>query len=126
MVRTPGFHPGNRSSILRRGTKEINMKKLKVGDIVVAVFLGTPGECEVIEVTDKQLYKLRMKSGTILPGVTWYKLLDAKQKKNKPWHIVKYIGHTKSKVSEKDNIQKADLEKAMRKQKDFLGGNIKK
>ena len=104
------------------------MKHLKIGDIVGAVFLGSACECEVIEIVDKKKksYKLRMKSGTILPGVTWYKLLDAKQKKNKPWHIVKYIGHTKSKVSEKDNIQKADLEKAMRKQKDFLGGNIKK
>lgn len=101
-------------------------KKLKVGDIVVAVFLGNPGECEVIEVTDKQLYKLRMKSGTILPGVTWYKLLDSKQKKNKPWYIVKYVRHTNSKVPKKDNIQKADLEKVIQKQKDFLDGNIEK
>ena len=67
------------------------MKHLKVGDIVIAVFLGTSSECKVIEVTDKKskLYKLRMKCGTILPGVTWLKLLDAKQKKNKPWHILK-------------------------------------
>tara|TARA_R110002020_G_scaffold76093_5_gene193159 strand:- start:426 stop:734 length:309 start_codon:yes stop_codon:yes gene_type:complete len=102
------------------------MKKLKVGDIVVAVFLGTPGECEVIEVIDKHLYKLRMESGTILPGVTWLKNLDAKQRKNKPWHIVKYVRHLKSKVIQKDSIQKADLEKSIQKQKDFLGGNIKK
>jgi len=102
------------------------MKKLKIGDIVVAVFLGTPGECEVIEVIDKHLYKLRMESGTILPGVTWLKNLDVKQRKNKPWHIVKYVRHSKSKVIEKDSIQKADLEKSIQKQKDFLGGNIKK
>ena len=31
------------------------MKKLKLGDIVEAVFLGTPEECEVIEITDKQI-----------------------------------------------------------------------
>ncbi|MGI9599538.1 MAG: hypothetical protein ACR2L7_00125 [Candidatus Actinomarina sp.] len=102
------------------------MKKLKLGDIVEAVFLGTPGKCEVIEVIDKHLYKLRMESGTILPGVTWLKNLDDKQKKNKPWHIVKYVGHTKTKVSKKDSIQKTDLEKEMQKQKDFLDGNIKK
>ena len=102
------------------------MKKLKIGDIVIAVFLGTSSECEVIEILDKHLYKLRMKCGTILPGVTWLKNLDAKQRKNKPWHLVKYVGHTKSKVIEKDNIQKADLEKVIQKQKDFLGGNIKK
>ncbi len=102
------------------------MKKLKVGDIVIAVFLGNPGKCNVIEVTDKHLYKLQMESGTILPGVTWLKNLDAKQKKNKPWHIVKYVGHTKTKVSKKDSIQKTDLEKEMQKQKDFLDGNIKK
>jgi hypothetical protein len=102
------------------------MKKLKLGDIVEAVFLGTPEECEVIEITDKQLYKLRMKSGTILPGVTWLKLLDAKQKKNKPWHILKYIGHKEPKVIEKDNIQKSDLDKHFQKQKNFIRGEIKK
>ena len=67
-----------------------------------------------------------MESGTILPGVTWLKNLDAKQRKNKPWHIVKYVRHLKSKVIQKDSIQKADLEKSIQKQKDFLGGNIKK
>ena len=101
------------------------MKKLKIGDIVIAVFLGTSSECEVIEILDKHLYKLRMKCGTILPGVTWLKNLDAKQRKNKPWHLVKYVGHTKSKVIEKDNIQKADLDKAIAKQKKFLRGDIK-
>ena len=104
------------------------MKRLKLGDIVEAVFLGTPEVCEVIEIIDKQkkLYKLRMKSGTILPGVTWYKLLDAKQKKNKLWYILKYIRHTESKVIEKDNIQKADLDIEIQKQKNFIRGEIKK
>jgi len=103
------------------------MKKLKLGDIVGAVFLGTPEECEVIEITDnkKKLYKLRMKSGTILPNATWFKLLDAKQKKNKPWYIVKYIGHIEIKVIQKDSIQKADLDKEIQKQKNFIRGEIK-
>jgi len=103
------------------------MKHLKLGNIVSAVFLGTPEECEVIEVTDKKnkLYKLRMKSGTILPGVTWFKLLDIKQKQNKPWYIVKYLGHKELKVIEKDSIQKTDLDKAIAQQKKFLRGDIK-
>jgi hypothetical protein len=103
------------------------MKHLKVGDIVVAVFLGSPDECEVIEIIDKKnkLYKLRMKSGTILPGVTWFKLLDTKQRQNKPWHIVKYVGHKEPKVVVKDSIQKADLDKAIAKQKKFIRGEIK-
>ena len=103
------------------------MKHLKVGDIVKAVFLGSSCECEVIEIVDKKKksYKLRMKSGTILPSVTWLKNLDAKQKKNKPWHIVKYIGHKEPKVIEKDNIQKAGLDKAIAQQKKFLRGDIK-
>ena len=104
------------------------MKHLKVGDIVGAVFLGSSCECEVIEIVDKKKksYKLRMKSGTILPGVTWLKNLDAKQKKNKPWHILKYVKHIEPKVIEKDNIQKADLDKAIAKQKKFLRGETNK
>ena len=103
------------------------MKHLKIGDIVGAVFLGSACECEVIEIVDKKKksYKLRMKSGTILPGVTWLKNLDDKQKKKTPWHIVKYIGHKEPKVIEKDNIQKADLDKAINKQRKFLRGDIK-
>ncbi len=103
------------------------MKHLKIGDIVSAVFLGTADRCEVIEITDKKnkLYKLKMTSGTILPGVTWLKNLDAKQKKNKPWYITKYLGHTERKVIEKDSIQKSDLDKAIAKQKKFLRGDIK-
>ena len=71
--------------------KKIEIRKSS--NHVIAIFLGSPEPCEVIEVTDKKnkLYKLRMKSGTILPGVTWFKLLDAKEKKNKPWHILKFV-----------------------------------
>jgi len=112
---------------MRSEIGKCNMKHLKVGDIVGAIFLGSSCECEVIEITDKKkkLYKLRMKSGTILPGVTWLKNLDDKQKKNKPWHILKYLGHKEPKVMEKDSIQKADLDKAIAKQKKFLRGEIK-
>jgi len=104
------------------------MKHLKVGDIVEAVFLGEASKCEVIEITDKKkkLYKLRMISGTILPSVTWLKNLDAKQKKNKPWHILKYIGHTKIKVQKDASINRSDLDQAIDKQKNFIRGEIKK
>jgi len=104
------------------------MKHLKLGDIVEAVFLGEVSECEVIEITDKKkkLYKLRMNSGTILPSVTWYKNLDAKQKKNKPWHIVKYLRHTKIKVQKDASINRSDLDQAIDKQRKFIRGEIKK
>jgi len=104
------------------------MKHLKVGDIVIAVFLGSPEECEVIAITDKKekLYKLRMKSGTILPGVTWLKNLDAKQKKTKPWHILKYIKHIKPKVLEDNKIKRSDLDQAIDEQRKFIRGEIKK
>jgi len=103
------------------------MKHLIVGDIVIAAFLGSPEPCEVIEVTDKKtkLYKLRMKSGTILPGVTWFKLLDSKQKKNKPWYILKYMKHEKSKVIETNKSNRADLEQALEQQRKFIRGEIK-
>jgi len=99
------------------------MKHLKLGDIVEAVFLGSPSECEVIEITDRKnkLYKLRMKSGTILPSVTWEKLLT----KPKPWHIVKYLKHEKSKVQKDNKIQRSDLDQAIDKQTKFIRGEIK-
>ena len=100
------------------------MKKLKIGDLVIAVFLGTPSECEVIELIGNQLYKLKMKSGTILPGVTWLSLLDVKQKKTKPWHILKYIRHTEHKVIEDNTNIRADLDQAIIKQKKFIRGEI--
>lgn len=108
------------------------MKRLKVGDIVLAVFLGTPNKCEVIEVIDKQLYKLQMESGTILPGVTWYKKLSAKEKKTKPWYIEALIDDTtnikltKSNDTSKNTTNKTDLEKAIKTQKDFIRGAVKK
>ena len=103
------------------------MKHLNIGDHVIAIFLGSPEPCEVIEVTDKknELYKLRMKSGTILPGVTWFKLLDAKQKKNKPWHILKFVKHEKIKVIEDDKDIATDLDHVIDQQRKFIRGEIK-
>jgi len=98
------------------------MKKLKIGDIVEAVFLGESSECEVIEITDKHLYKLQMRSGTILPTVTWKKLLV----KDKPWHIVKYLRHIKPKVQKDNKIQRSDLDQAIEQQRKFIRGEIKK
>jgi hypothetical protein len=128
VVRTPGFHPGNRSSILRRGTKEINMKKLKIGNIVSAAFLGEVHRCEVIEITEKDMYKLRMESGTILPSVQWKKQM----KKNSPWHIIALLDSTtivkstKSKDTNKNTTNKIQLENAIKNQKDFIRGAVKK
>ena len=107
-------------------------KKLKVGDIVSACFLGTPERCEVIQVTDKNLYKLRMSSGTILPGVTWYSLLDAKEKKTKPWYIDAYLEHKQTTKSNEDQntsqntTDKVELDKAIKKQKKFIKGKARK
>ena len=103
------------------------MKHLKIGDQVIATFLGSPESCEVIAITDKKnkLYKLRMKSGTILPNVTWFKLLDVKEKKNKPWYIVKYVEHIKPKVIEDDKVKRTDLDQAIDQQRKFIRGEIK-
>jgi hypothetical protein len=66
------------------------MKKLEVGNIVNAVFLGVTHRCEVVEVTEKHKYKLRMKSGTLLPSVPWKKHMH----KDSPWHILSLIDDT--------------------------------
>ena len=51
---------------------------MMLGDIVEAVFLGSSYECQVIEIIEKHKYKLRKRDGTILPNVTWKKLLTKK------------------------------------------------
>mgnify|MGYP003121161584 CR=1 FL=1 len=63
------------------------MKKLKVGDAVNAIFLGKAYISEVIEVTGKDIYKLRTSCGTILPSVQWKKQMQ----KDSPWHILSLI-----------------------------------
>ena len=104
------------------------MKKLKVGNIVSAVFLGEVHKCKVTEVTQKDMYKLRTESGTILPSVQWKSLM----KKNSPWYIEALIDATtnvkssKSKDTIQNTIDKTELDIAIKKQKDFVQGAVKK
>jgi len=103
-------------------------KKLILGDIVQAYFLGSPEVCEVIKVIDKNSYKLRMKSGTILPGVNWKKDMDKKS----PWYINAYIGHndvaksTEDQNTSQNTTDKVELEKAIKKQAKFIKGKVNK
>jgi len=103
-------------------------KKLILGDIVRAYFLGSPEVCEVIEVIDKNSYKLRMKSGTILPGVKWKKDMDKKS----PWYIDAYIGHdevtksTEYHSTSKNTTKNNELDAAIKKQKKFVKGKVDK
>ena len=103
-------------------------KKLILGDVVQAYFLGSPEVCEVIHVIDKNSYKLRMKSGTILPGVKWKKDMDKKS----PWFIDAYIGHndvaksTEYHNTSKNTTEKTELDKAIKKQKKFVKGKVDK
>ena len=103
-------------------------KKLILGDIVQAYFLGSPEVCEVIKVIDKNSYKLRMKSGTILPGVNWKKDMDKKS----PWYINAYIGHndvaklTEGQYTSKNTTNKSELDIAIKKQKKFVKGKVDK
>ena len=105
------------------------MKKLKIGDIVSAKFLGTTYKCVVIEVTDKNIYKLRMKySDTILPSAQWKK----HSKKGAPWFIESLIESktnvksTKSKDIKKNTTDKKKLKKAIENQKKFVSGKLSK
>ncbi len=104
------------------------MKKLKVGNIVSTVFLGEVYECEVIEVTEKDMYKLRTSTGTILPSVQWKK----QSKKNSPWYIESIIDSKtivkskKSKDTRPDTMDKNKLKDAIQKQEDFIRGQVKK
>ena len=67
------------------------MKKLKIGDKVVASFLGASQNCIVIEVIEKDRYKLKTNRGTILPDCTWKKKATKDRKGNitSPWYIIK-------------------------------------
>jgi len=110
-------------------------KKLILGDIVQAYFLSSPERCTVTEVVDKNSYKLRMKCGTILPGVKWKKDMDKKS----PWYIDAYLGHKEVSKSPKDQNTKPNtstlatpvidekiLKKAVEKQKKFISGKLSK
>ena len=67
----------------------MGLRQLKIGDRVNAFFLGSPLECEVIEIVEKDLYKLKSKSGTILPNVKWKKkcAVNKKGEITSPWYI---------------------------------------
>ena len=104
-------------------------KKLKIGDIVRAYFVGASDVYRVIEVTDKNAWKLKcIKSGTILPSVKWEQDKDKKS----PWYIYEYLGHDTMPKSTEDNItkqnttEKTELDAAIKKQKKFISGKIKK
>ena len=104
-------------------------KKLKLGDIVRAYFVGSPSQYQVIEVIDKLTYKLKeVFSGTILPKVKWKKDMDKKS----PWYIDEYLGHkalpksTEDKITSKNTTEKTELDAAIKKQKKFIDGKHKK
>ena len=102
-------------------------KKLKIGDIVRAYFVGASDVYRVIEVTDKNAWKLKcVKSGTILPSVKWEQDKDKKS----PWYIYEYVGHetivksTEDIKTNKNTLEKTELSAAIEKQKKFINGDI--
>tara|TARA_S200002703_G_C3643450_1_gene197518 strand:- start:228 stop:572 length:345 start_codon:yes stop_codon:yes gene_type:complete len=110
-------------------------RKLKVGDRVMCKFLGEECNAVVIEVTSPGKYKLQYhKYGprpTILPNAQWYNPKDKKAAAG-PWHIHEYLGSNEG-LKTKGNTDKAkpttiknELKDAIKKQKDFIRGNIKK
>lgn len=110
-------------------------KKLKVGDHVLCKFLGGEHIAKVIEVTSPGKYKLQYSDQrgrlTILPNAQWYNPKDKKAAAG-PWHIHEYIdsnGGLKTKGNTgkaKPTTIKNELNAAIKKQKDFIRGNIKK
>ena len=104
-------------------------RKLKIGDLVRAYFLGTDDIYRVIEVTDKNAWKIKcIRSGTILPSVKWKKDMDKKS----PWYIDELVGHealsksTEDKNTIKNTTKKTELDIAIKKQKKFLDGTLNK
>ena len=104
-------------------------KKLKLGDIVRVNFIGSTYVCEITEVVDKTTYKARnMKTGVIIPNLRW----KAHKDKKSVWFIEALVPgkttakSTKSIDTRKQTTKKSELDKAIKKQKDFIKGNIKK
>ena len=62
-------------------------KTLKKGNKVIALFLGTKHTCTVVEVIDKNVYKLESTTGTILTQAQWGQHLT----EYTPWYIIKKI-----------------------------------
>ena len=104
-------------------------RKLKIGDLVRAYFLGTDDIYQVIMVIDKNTYKIKcVRSGTILPSVKWKKDMDKKS----PWYIDELVGHnelpksTEDQNTSKNTTKKTELDIAIKKQKKFIKGKIDK
>ena len=104
-------------------------RKLKIGDLVRAYFLGTDDTYQVIEVTDKNTWKLKcVRSGTILPSVKWKQDMDKKS----VWYIDDLVGHrampksTEDQNTSKNTTDKIELDKAIKKQKKFIKGKVGK
>ena len=104
-------------------------RKLKIGDLVRAYFLGTDDIYQVIMIIDKNTYKIKcVKSGTILPSVKWKKDMDKKS----VWYIDDLVGHnelpksTEDQNTSKNTTDKIELDKAIKKQKKFIKGKVGK
>jgi len=104
-------------------------KKLKLGNIVRVNFIGSSYVCEIIEIVDKTTYKGRnINTGIIIPNLRW----KAHKDKKSVWFIEDLISDattaksTKSIDTRKHTTSKVELQKAIKKQKDFIQGNIKK
>jgi len=65
-------------------------RKLVIGDIVRANFLGGSELCTVVEVESRNVYKLKTSNNILIPGAKWKKDADKKA----PWYITEYVGKT--------------------------------
>jgi len=110
-------------------------KKLKIGDRVYCKFLGNEYIAVVIEVSSPGKYKLQYHCygprPTILPNAEWYNSKD-KKAAAKPWAIHEYIdsnGSSKT-IGNTGTVAptttKKELDVAIKKQKAFVRGKIKK
>jgi hypothetical protein len=103
-------------------------KKLKINDRVVVQFLGAKYESQVIAIRPDSHYDLRKTDGTIIPNCAWQK--DAHKKA--PWWIVARIDGgvvtpiSPEKPTKSEEINKSELDAKIKKQKQFIRGNIKK
>ena len=85
----------------------------------------------VIEITSPNQYKIKLEDGIILPKSEWYDPTDKKHAA-KPWHIHEYIGCNeldKTRLNSgitKDTLDKNELKNAIKKQKNFIRGKVKK
>ena len=89
-------------------------KKLKLGDIVRVNFIGSTYVCEI--------------TGVIIPNLRW----KAHKDKKSVWFIEALVPgkttvkSTRSIDTRKQTTKKSELDQAIRKQKDFIKGNVKK